>query len=81
MSDNYKGFELFSDIEDAELRTRNRAVVMANIASDHTKNKKISPKGASLILGYFLKLPEGERKMAQDKFQSTMNERGFALAS
>lgn len=51
----FKGFSLFNDIEDIDLRTRNRSVVMANMAEDHIdrKTKRVSPKGAALILNYF----------------------------
>lgn len=77
--DNYKGFELFKDIEDAVLRNRNRAVVLANIAQDHTKNNKVSVKGASLILGYFNNIPGFDRDSVKDNFQSEMQSRGYVL--
>lgn len=76
---NYKGFELFNDIEDDTLRTRNRAVVLANIAEDHTKDRRINTKGAALILGYFGAIPNEERKAVKDKFVNDMQQRGFAL--
>lgn len=77
----YKGFELFNDIEDQALRTRNRAVVLANMADDHTKNKLISPNGAGLMLGYFSQIPEIERKEVQEVFIKNMKERGFVLTA
>lgn len=77
----YKGFELFNDIEDFVLRTRNRAVVLANIAEDNAKNRLISPKGASLILGYFQQVPVEEREDVKIKFTTVMAERGFKLAA
>lgn len=77
--DNYKGFNLFNDIEDAVLRTRNRAVVLSNIAADHSKNKLISAKGASLILGYFNEVPVEERKDVTAQFIKQMYERGFKI--
>lgn len=81
MKDTFKGFDLFNDIEDVILRTRNRAVVLANMAEDHTKSKLISPKGAALILGYFQCVPVEERQMVTEKFQSNMKERGFELVN
>lgn len=75
---NYKGFELFEDIEDEALRNRNRAVVLSNIAEDHTRNRLVSPKGASLMLGYFQAIPQEERKVVRDLFESNMKERGYA---
>jgi hypothetical protein len=75
---NYKGFELFDDIEDEALRNRNRAVVLSNIAEDHTKNRLVSPKGASLMLGYFQAIPVDARKVVRDLFESNMRQRGYA---
>jgi hypothetical protein len=75
----YKGFELFKDITDRELRTRNQAVVLANIAEDNSKSRLISPKGASLILGYFQVVPEQDRDTVKAKFKENMIERGFRL--
>jgi hypothetical protein len=75
----YKGFELFNDLTDYVLKTRNRAVVLANIAEDNAKNRLISPKGASLILGYFQQVPEQEREDVKIKFSETMAQRGFKL--
>lgn len=75
----FKGMSLFNDIEDFELRNRNRSVILANLASDHTKNKLISAKGSSLILGYFGLVPPEERDVVQSKFKEEMKLRGFAL--
>jgi hypothetical protein len=84
MTDNikrntYKGFELFNDIIDKTLRTRNRAVVLANIAEDNAKSKLISPKGAALVLGYFQQVPPDERHLVKEKFKECLTERGFRL--
>jgi hypothetical protein len=76
----YKGFSLFSDIEDISLRNRNRAVVLANIAEDHVnKEKRISPKGAALVLGYFSQIPTDERDGVMQRFSENMKQRGFQL--
>lgn len=76
----YKGFSLFFDIEDSELRSRNQAVVLANMAESNSKNRKISPNGAGLIIGYFDRIPKEERKTVYDKFVSEMKTRGFEYA-
>lgn len=76
----YKGFDLFNDIEDNALRTRNRAVVLANIAEDNMKQKKVSPKGLSLILGYFNLIPDAEKNSVKNKWAECMRERGHAIA-
>lgn len=77
---NFRGFNLFNDVEDQELRNRNRACVLCNIAVDNTRNKLISPKGASLILGYFGLVPPEEREEVKSKFTVRMKESGFALS-
>ena len=81
MKDSYKGFSLFGDIEDVTLRTRNRAVVLANIYEDNSENGKTTPKGAALILNYFKEIPENERKPVQERFVESMRERGFRIAA
>jgi hypothetical protein len=78
-NDEYKGFSLFSDIEDNALRTRNRAVVLANMAEGSSKNRKISPNGMALIIGYFDKIPKEERRPVMEHFIISMKERGFEL--
>lgn len=80
---DFKGFSLFNDIEDMVLRTRNRAVVMTNMAEDHMdrKTKRINPKGASLILNYFSLIPAAERNAAKETFARDMESRGFILAA
>ena len=77
----FKGFELFHDITDRLLRNRNRAVVLANIAEDHSKNKLITPKAAGLILGYFKEIPNEEKAEVQNCFKEQMNLRGFKIAT
>lgn len=78
----YKGYSLFNDIGDVNLRARNRAVVLSNIAEEYTnKEKRISSKGASLILNYFLLIPQEERNSTKERFAETMLQRGYILAA
>lgn len=77
----FKGYSLFNDIEPVGLRNRNRAVVLTNIAEDNMKDRRINPKGAGLILGYFNNVPIGDRLDVQTKFQQFMHERGFYLVN
>lgn len=77
----YKGFSLFFDIEDNALRSRNQAVVLANMAESNSKNRRITPNGAGLIIGYFDRIPKEERKTVYDKFVVEMKARGFEYAS
>lgn len=80
MQNEFKGFSLFTDVADAELRTRNRAVVLSNIAEDNKLgNDRISPKGVALMLGYFAQIPQEERKQCTSEFAAEMTKRGFAI--
>lgn len=76
---NYKGFSLFTDIADAELRMRNQAVVLTNIAQDNVRDKKISTKGAALILGYFGLIDPNDRDDVKERFKQNMLRNGFVL--
>lgn len=75
----YKGFSLFNEIKDSELRTRNRAVVLANITEDNLtkQTKRLTPKGAVLVLGYFTCIPDEEKAATQRSYQQALQERGF----
>ncbi len=73
----YKGFELFDDITNDVLRVRNQAVVMANIAEDNSKNGFISPKGTSLMLGYFQQIPDKDKTAVNERCKEFMRERNF----
>lgn len=77
---NYKGFSTFDDVEDKTLQTYNRARVLTNIAQDHTKNNRITPKGAGLILGYFAQIKAEDRNAVQTRFTELMLNSGFQLA-
>jgi hypothetical protein len=80
---NYKGFSLFNDIEDAALRNRNRAVVLANIAEDNMdkKTKRVNLKGASLILHYFKEVMDADKADVEQRFAENMRSRGFILSA
>lgn len=81
MQNDYKGFSLFNDIEDAELQLRNRAVVMCNIVDMNTRGNKITPKGAGLVLGYFNSLPDSDKKKTEQRFEQMIKERGYARST
>ena len=80
-NNNYKTLPLFSDIEDPALRTRNRAVIMANVSEQHTKKNKLTVQGVALVLGYFTSIPEDERKDLYDAYVEQMRSRGYATVS
>lgn len=73
----FNGLNLFNDVEDVFLKTRNRAVVMFNIFDDNHKEGKLSSRHTAELVGYFRQIPEMERKEAYDKFQEMLRERGM----
>lgn len=78
----YKGFSLFNDVEDVNLRTFNRARILVNIAEDYTnKQKRISGGGVGLIIGYFNQVPLAERSPVKNKFAELMKGNGYALVA
>jgi len=80
-SDNYKGYSLFNDITDAELRNRNRAVTMCNIILSNLdkETKKITLRGTDLVLNYFNLVPKEDRAEVSDGLVIAMEDRGFYL--
>lgn len=78
---DYKGFCLFNDVEDETLKSRNRAVVLSNIAESNIKDRRINAKGVALILGYFNQIPMAERTPVKERFKADMIQRGFALVA
>ena len=81
MANEFKGYSLFNDIDDASLRSRNRAVTLCNIAEAHTnKERRISPGGAALMIRYTEQIPEDERKTVLEQMVVFMKERGYDLA-
>lgn len=75
----YKGFPLFNEIEDRQLRRRNQAVIMTNILEDNFVKGKIAPKGSLLIIGYMSAIPEDQRKSLMAEFIEQANARGFKI--
>ena len=72
---------MFNDIEDVNLRARNRAVTLCNIAEAHTnKEKRISTGGVALMIRYTEQLPQEERKAVLKQLVVFMKERGYDLA-
>lgn len=75
----YKGFSLFDDVEDLALRSRNRAVIMANICANHNKDGNITPGGAALVMGYFNSIPQEEKAGVLKLYVQRMYEEGFKI--
>lgn len=58
---DHNGYDLFMEVEDTDLRTRNRAVVLFNIYEDHTRNGMTNPEGLVQMMQYIQKLPEEDQ--------------------
>lgn len=76
----HRGFELFNDVEETNLRNQNRAVVLSNISEDHSKNRLITPKGMALILGYFNEVPMEDRLDVKDRYANEMRLKGWVIS-
>ena len=60
MQNNYKGYSLFNEVEDAALRTWNRCVVMLNINKD---------QGSDFVKGYAESMGDVERMQMMAMYQ------------
>lgn len=76
---NFKGYDLFDNLEDRALRIRNQAVVLANIAQDNSKGQVITPRAAAIILGYFGEVSPNDRHDVKESFTEAMLQRGFVI--
>lgn len=79
MVNEIRGTSLFNDVEDRDLRIRNRAVIMANeLESGHYRGK-LHPRSVAFLWEYFDHIPAGEKKETQAKFIEFARERGFVI--
>jgi hypothetical protein len=70
---------LFLDIKNRSIRTRNQAVMMANLFEDNLNKSSgsTSDKGAASVLYYFTQVPEDDKQDVLTQYKSIMCERGF----
>jgi len=74
---NIEGYSLFNDIENFELRARNRAIIMANILEDNFYKNRVSRKGLMIVKKYLKCLPILEQDAATSYLTQVLKERGF----
>ena len=68
-----KGYSLFNDVEDTEIRIYNRARSMKNIMIDHAdKDKNVSVKGTHILLQYMNAIPTEERRDVYIKLEELL---------
>jgi hypothetical protein len=75
VENEYQGYSLFFDVEDTDLRARNRSIVMYNVYDDHSKNGVTSAKALPIMLGYLQKIPLEERADVVARFRLMTQER------
>lgn len=71
------GYTLFNDIEDIELRSYNRAMIMANIIEDNLAEKdgRVNQKGMYHSTRYFEAVPVSERQKVYGLLQEEVIKR------
>lgn len=82
MTDNYRGFGLFNDVEDKGLQSYNRARILVNMMEDNEAlnadgERGVSVKGAALVSGYFMQVPEADREQVRDEVERILTEKGM----
>jgi len=75
----YKGYSLFNDVEDPELRGFNRGTVLANMIESGQTGSKIRHDTTADILYYFSQVPEGERLIAITAMEEVLTDRGIKI--
>lgn len=75
---DYKGYELFNDVEDIDLRTRNRAAVLWNIYESNTKQGRTTPNGVADMIGYMKELPQEDQQTVINKLSTFIEAGGVA---
>ena len=73
----YCGYGLFNDVEDAEVQSYNRGRIIVNILEDNSNGQgKISDRGAMLSAGYLLSIPEDQRSTAYAEAEKILQSKG-----
>lgn len=72
----YRGYSLFKDVEDVELRDRNRAQVLWNIFESNSENGNATVKGMAYLVGYTNQIPEAERRPMITQFTLMLHQGG-----
>lgn len=74
----YSGYGLFNDVEDAAIQAFNRGRTIVNILEDHSNGQgRVSDRGAMLSAGYLLYIPEGERAVAYAEAEKILQQKGL----
>lgn len=79
---NFKGYSLFTELESTTLRAYNRARLMVSMMEDNVDKvtKRVTPKGAHLVLQYFEQIPENERVDATKQVELIFQKKGINVS-
>lgn len=73
-----KAPNLFKDIKNRSIRTRNQATIMANLFEDNINKKRgVSSSGAATIMHYFTQVDNEDKDTVFKQYKEIMLERGF----
>ena len=75
---DYKGYELFNDVEDDALRTRNRDACLWNIYESNTKAGRTTPNGVADMVGYIKAIPQEDQQVVINKLSTFIESGGVA---
>lgn len=72
---SFNGYPTFIDVEDFELRAKNRGQIMCNIIDDHTEGSKMSARGAADLMEYCSLIPAHDKELAITHCKFIINSR------
>ena len=78
--ETFDGYELFNDVDDPELRARNRANVVKNMFNDYAgKGGYVARKHIQVIAEYISLFAQEERTMIARALQELKNEQDIIV--
>lgn len=67
-----KGYSLFTEVEDLEVQTYNRARTLKNIMLDNSKDRVMTESGKLLLVQYFEAVPNENRQAVHSKLRELL---------
>lgn len=79
-NNEFKGYSLFNDIEDAEVQRYNRARILVNIMEDHSDEfRNVNLTGLMLCKGYFDLVAPEERDNVLNEAKKLLEKKGIII--
>lgn len=79
MTNEFRGYPLFNDVEDPIIRDSNRASIMFNIFEHNRVKGKLSERGTGILFGYFGQIPVEERQGLYHRFAQKIDGAGYRV--